>query len=136
MAHQEQVDFCESVRERFPLFFGSRLVLDIGSLDINGNNQYLFGNCLYVGIDVAPGKTVDLVAKGHELALPDGSVDVIISAECFEHDKFYELTLRNIIRVLKPGGLFLFPGAPKVRGDHGPRRTTPGDAPLIQTFED
>lgn len=108
------------------------MVLDIGALDINGNNQFLFDDCLYLGVDLAPGRNVDFVSKGHELALPDASFDVIISTECFEHDQFYDRTLRNVVRLLKPGGLFLFSCATTGRPEHGTRRTTPHDAPFIQ----
>ena len=134
MAHQQQIDFCKSVKQQFPHFFHNRLVLDIGSLDINGNNQYLFDDCLYLGVDLLPGKNVDLTTKGHELSLPDENVDVIVSTECFEHDQFYALTLKNIIRMLKPGGLFLFSCATTGRPEHGTRRTTPADAPFTQEF--
>ena len=81
MAHQQQIDFCNSVKQLLPYFFYNRLVLDIGSLDINGNNQYLFDDCLYLGVDLLPGKNVDLITKGHALNLPDESVDVIVSTE-------------------------------------------------------
>jgi glycosyltransferase involved in cell wall biosynthesis/SAM-dependent methyltransferase len=136
MAHQQQIDFCRSVKEIFPTFFAHRLVLDIGSLDINGNNQYLFEKCQYFGVDLLPGRNVDFASKGHEFHLPDESVDVIISTECFEHDCFYDLTLRNIVRMLKPGGLFLFSCATAGRPEHGTRRTTPVDAPFTQQFAD
>ena len=63
----------------------NKLVLDIGSLDINGNNQYLFEDCQYTGIDVGVGKNVDIVSKAHELKMPSGTYDTIISTECFEH---------------------------------------------------
>ncbi|HEY0845159.1 MAG TPA: methyltransferase domain-containing protein [Noviherbaspirillum sp.] len=132
MAHFQQAEFCRSVKERFPDYFIDRMVLDIGALDINGNNQFLFEECLYLGVDLAPGRNVDFVSKGHELALPDASFDVIISTECFEHDRFYVQTLRNIVRLLKPGGLFLFSCATTGRPEHGTRRTTPHDAPFIQ----
>jgi SAM-dependent methyltransferase len=134
VAHQQQIDFCESVKRNLPHFFSDRLVLDIGSLDINGNNQYLFETCLYLGVDLLPGRNVDLASKGHELNLPDESVDVTISTECFEHDQFYALTLENIVRMLKPGGLFLFSCASTGRPEHGTRRTTPQDAPFTQEF--
>jgi hypothetical protein len=52
MAHQEQKDFCLSVKEFMPDFFKGVSVLDIGSLDINGNNRYLFENYDYTGIDI------------------------------------------------------------------------------------
>lgn len=136
MAHQQQIDFCRYVRSRFPRYFAGSLVIDIGSLDINGNNQYLFEDCLYIGVDLLPGRNVDLASKGHELQFPSESVDVIVSTECFEHDPFYALTLRNIARMLKPGGLLLFTCATTGRAEHGTRRTTPEDAPLTQEFGD
>lgn len=134
MAHQQQIEFCLCVKSKFPSYFSNKLVIDIGSLDINGNNQYLFDNCLYIGIDLLVGKNVDIAVKGHELCLPDNSVDVVISTECFEHDQFYDLTLKNIVRMLKPGGLFLFTCATSGRPEHGTRRTTPQDAPFINMF--
>jgi len=134
MAHPEQVLFCKSVKEKLPECFKNRLVVDIGSLDINGSNHYLFENCLYFGLDLAPGKNVDFVSNGHELNLPDESVDTIISTECFEHDQFYDLTIKNIVRMLKPGGLFIFSCATTGRPEHGTRRTSPQDAPLTQMF--
>lgn len=134
MAHIQQQDFCNSVKEKFPDFFKDSFVLDVGSLDINGNNQYLFEGGNYLGVDVAVGRNVDVVAKGHELMLPDATFDVIVSTECFEHDQYYDATLRNIVRLLKPGGLFLFTCATTGRPEHGTRRTTPDDAPLLQNF--
>ena len=132
MAHKQQIDFCKSVKQHLPSYFSNHLVIDIGSLDINGNNQYLFDDCLYLGIDLLQGRNVDIATVGHELRLPDESVDVIISTECFEHDQFYSLTLKNIIRMLKPGGLLVFSCATTGRPEHGTRRTTPADAPFIQ----
>lgn len=134
MAHQQQIDFCISVKKLLPIFFKNKFVLDVGSLDINGNNQYLFDDCLYLGIDLLPGKNVDLATKGHELNLPDASIDVIVSTECFEHDQFYALTLNNILRMVKPGGLFIFSCATTGRPEHGTRRTTPADAPFTHEF--
>ena len=132
MAHLEQKQFCTSVKLRFSEYFKNCFVLDIGSLDINGNNQYLFENYHYIGIDVAAGKNVDIVSKGHELALPDATFDVVISTECLEHDQYWDKTIRNAIRLLKPGGLFLITCATTGRPEHGTRRTSPQDAPLLQ----
>lgn len=134
MAHEQQRDFCKSVKERLPGFFNGKLVVDIGSLDINGSNQYLFENSGYIGVDLFPGRNVDIACKGHELALPDESVDVVISTECFEHDSHYKKTIKNIYRMLKPGGLFVFSCATTGRPEHGTRRTTPEDAPFIQSL--
>lgn len=136
MAHKQQIDFCLGVKQKFPEYFEGSLVLDVGSLDINGNNQYLFKDCYYLGIDLLPGKNVDIVIEGHNLALPDETFDVIISTECFEHDKYYKKTLKNIIRLLKPGGLFIFTCATTGRPEHGTLSTTPHDAPFLNNFDD
>ncbi|WP_354682055.1 glycosyltransferase [Cupriavidus necator] len=136
MAHQQQIDFCESVKRDLPQFFSGCFVVDIGSLDINGNNQYLFDDCMYLGVDLMPGRNVDIASKGHELNLPDESVDVVVSTECFEHDQYYAQTLSNIVRMLKPGGLFFFSCATTGRPEHGTRRTKPEDAPFTQEFGD
>ncbi|NBL00451.1 MAG: class I SAM-dependent methyltransferase, partial [Erysipelotrichia bacterium] len=133
MAHIQQQEFCRSVQGQFPEFFKNKFVLDIGSLDINGNNQEWFDNCKYLGVDIAYGRNVDIVSKGHELGFPDATFDVIISTECFEHDQYYISTIQNIYRMLKPGGLFIFTCATTGRPEHGTRRTTPEDAPLLQS---
>lgn len=132
MAHLEQAYFCEQVRLLHPRYFYNNLVVDIGSLDINGSNRQLFSECLYLGVDLSAGKNVDLVCKGHELRLPDASVDVIISTEVFEHDIHYSETISNIIRMLKPGGLFIFTCATSGRPEHGTRSTTLQDAPFLE----
>ena len=132
MSHVEQVQYCLSIKKKFPDFFSEKIVVDIGSLDINGNNRTLFDDCLYLGVDVASGKNVDFVSLGSQFSLPDQSVDVVVSTECFEHDMSYEATIKNIYRMLKPGGFFLFTCATEGRAEHGTARTTPQDAPLLQ----
>ena len=108
MAHKEQIEFCKSVKDKFRDKFINANVLDCGSLDINGNNRYLFENCNYIGIDVGIGKNVDIVCLISEYDANDSSLDIIISTEAFEHDIHYGDSLRNIIRMLKPNGLFMF----------------------------
>lgn len=132
MAHLEQAYFCEQVRSKFPRYFYNTAVLDIGSLDINGGNRQLFSNCLYIGVDLSIGKNVDFASPGHEIGLPDSSFDVVISTEVFEHDMHYSKTLNNIVRMLKPGGLFLFTCATTGRPEHGTRATTQHDAPFLE----
>ncbi len=132
MAHQEQQTYVNSVKTAFPQFFTNQKVLDCGSLDINGSNKHFFTNCDYTGIDVGPGKNVDVVSLIHEYNAPDESYDVIISTECFEHDMYYPQSFQNIVRLLKSGGMFLFTCATTGRAEHGTRRTTPGCAPLLE----
>lgn len=119
MAHKAQVEFCTYVKDINPKWFKDSKVLDVGSLDINGNNRYLFDDSVYTGIDIGEGNNVDEVSLGHEYDAPDDTYDVIISTECFEHDMYYEKTISNIIRMLKPGGMFLFSCAAPGRPIHG-----------------
>ena len=41
------------------------------------------------------------------LTIPDSSFDVVISSECIEHVPHPEKALREMARVLKPGGFIL-----------------------------
>lgn len=104
-----------------------RTMLDCGSGDINGNNrQYCPPTARYIGNDLCPGSNVDLVCETGAITLDSDSLDVIVSSECFEHDLKYEASLRNIHRMLRPGGLFIFTCASTGRGEHGTLRTSPG----------
>ena len=134
MAHREQREWCELVKYAHYEFFVGTNVLDIGSLDINGNNRYLFEQCNYTGIDIGEGKNVDVVCSGH-LFKSDDLFDVVISTECFEHDEHWQQTLKNVINnLLKDGGLFLFSCAAPGRPEHGTKRTSPKDSPFTTDY--
>jgi len=132
MAHKAQFEYCKSVVENNKDLFIGKKVLDCGSLDINGNNRHMFTECEYIGIDVGEGKNVDIVSTIHEYAGADGEFDVIVSTECAEHDMHWELSLKNIIRMLKSGGIFVFTCATTGRAEHGTMTTRKEDAPLLQ----
>ena len=127
--HAEARHFMDWVRLALPQCFaaGSR-ALDVGGGDINGNNRAYFEGCEYVANDVMAGPNVDLVCATAELAFPDGHFDTIVSTECFEHDMHYEASLRNILRMLRPGGLFAFTCATTGRPEHGTLRTSGQDS--------
>jgi cyclopropane fatty-acyl-phospholipid synthase-like methyltransferase len=118
MAHQQQQDFCLKIKNKFPELFKNCKVLDIGSLDINGNNRYLFENSDYTGIDLSEGNNVSIVSKGHEF-MSKTKFDIIISTECLEHDEHWKETLLNAYKLLKKGGLLLFTCATTGREEHG-----------------
>ena len=131
MSHKEQVAFCKKIRDKKPEYFNKVSVLDCGSLDINGNNRYLFTESYYIGLDVGEGKNVSVVCPTHKYRALDGEFDFIVSTECFEHDMHYKKSFRNIIRMLAPGGMFLFTCATTGRAEHGTADTSPIDAPLL-----
>ena len=132
IAHKEQIAFATKIRNKYPEYFQDKKVLDCGSLDINGNNRYLFSEGTYTGVDVGAGKNVDIVSPVHELDLESDSFTFVISTEMLEHDMHYAKSLQNMARMLKPGSMLLFTCATTGRPEHGTRRTTPGDAPLLE----
>ena len=68
MAHKQQKAFCKSVRSKYKKYFKSVVVVDVGSLDINGNNRYLFDfRSRYLGIDLYRGINVDIVGNAPEV---------------------------------------------------------------------
>jgi SAM-dependent methyltransferase len=126
--HIEAVAFSLFVKGLFPESFQGKNVLDVGSGDINGNNRTLFVDCSYIGNDVYSGRNVTIVSKTSALPFEDETFDTIISTECFEHDPEYEASFRKIVKLLKPGGLFVFTCASTGRAEHGTRRTSPQDS--------
>jgi SAM-dependent methyltransferase len=91
------------LRRTLPLLGGH--VLDVGC----GAKPYRgwFGAVeSYVGLDVASGPEVDVLVR------PDGTwpldsarFDVVLCTQVLEHVENLELTLNEIVRVLKPGGV-------------------------------
>lgn len=119
MAHKEQQNFVMEVKNKFPNFFNNKKVLDVGSFNVCGNEKPYFDNCDFIGLDIGLGSGVDVVCPAQEYDAPDDSFDTIISCECFEHNPYYEDTIKNIVRMLKSGGLFLFTCATIGRAVHG-----------------
>lgn len=126
--HDQARRFTEYCRSVFPGWFAGGRVLDVGAGDINGNNRFLFDACEYVGCDVAPAPNVDIVSPCHELEFSEGTFHTIISTECLEHDMHYPRTLKKIVDMLRPGGMFVFTCASTGRAEHGTRRTKPCDS--------
>lgn len=84
-------------------------IFDLGSQDINGTYRSIFNmpTWRYVGIDMSAGNNVDLVLADpyRWREIKSESVDVLVSGQAFEHIEYFWLTMLEIARVLKPGGL-------------------------------
>ena len=81
-------------------------VLEVGSLNENGTPRQFFAGP-YVGVDMRAGRDVDEVMTSHDLRFPDESFDVVISTEMLEHDPFPWVSMAEMGRVLKPGGVLI-----------------------------
>jgi ubiquinone/menaquinone biosynthesis C-methylase UbiE len=62
------------------------------------------------------------VADAEALPYPDDSFDLVIGHAVLHHIPDVELALREVLRVLRPGGRFVFAGEPTRRGDYVARR--------------
>lgn len=126
--HDEARNFTLFVKKMLPDYFKDNCVLDVGSGDINGNNRFLFENCIYIGNDVIKAPNVTIVSKTKDLPFNNEYFNTIVSTECFEHDPEYKESFLKIYEMLKPDGLFLFTCASTGRAEHGTRRTSPNDS--------
>ena len=129
MAHQQQIDFINKVKQLYPEYFTSVRVLDLGSFDINGNNCIFFKDFEYVGVDVAYGSNVNVACNAHEYK-DNRLFDIVISTEMLEHDPYYKESLCNACDLLKSKGMLLFTCASKNRKIHGIPNVIVEDNPL------
>jgi SAM-dependent methyltransferase len=106
----------------------SSRILDIGSFSTaEGSPTYRdIADKLrtpYVGLDVQPGRNVDVVATDpYNFPLESESFDLVISGQAFEHIEFPWLTIMEVARVLKPGGFAVL-----IAPSSGPEHRYPND---------
>jgi SAM-dependent methyltransferase len=88
-------------------------VVEIGSQDVNGSLRSHFPEAAkYIGLDFEEGAGVDvLVTAGAPLPLDDESADIVLTSSAFEHDQQFWVTMLEMCRVLRPGGV-LYINAP------------------------
>lgn len=101
------------------------VVVDVGGLDINGSLRQYFTDfgMKFVCVDLDPHPSVDIVIKpGDPLPFETGTVDIVVSSSCFEHDPCFWITFKEITRIVKLGG-YIYASAPNQGGYHG----HPGD---------
>jgi len=112
-------------------------VLDVGGQDINGTYKPLFADHRYEACDCHPGTNVDVVLSDPYdwIEYPDCSVDVVVCGQVLEHCEFDYLIVRQIGRVLRPGGLacIIVPGSGPKHEEPDFRRYT--DTALRQITE-
>ena len=104
-------------------------VLDVGSQVVEGTRlsyRSIFETLQrshYTGLAMTSGANVDVVAHdSYKFPLESNSFDLVISGQVFEHIEFPWLTIREIERVLKPGGVAVI-----IAPSSGPEHRYPND---------
>jgi len=111
--HQSSLDKMAKFREVYLIDMESQdlKIIDLGSQDVSGTKTYkdvLYNNKWdYIGVDMIEGGNVDLVLDNpyHWKEIKSSCVDVIVSGQAFEHIEYFWITMLEISRVLRPGGL-------------------------------
>lgn len=83
-------------------------IVEVGSCGVHQHLRSLAPKqARYIGTDLIQGPGVDILCDDpYILPFEDQSVDIVISSSCFEHSEMFWLTYLEIIRILKPHGLF------------------------------
>ena len=84
-------------------------VLDVGSYNVNGCYRNIFTDkgYEYKGLDMEDGPNVDVVPRNTYKwdEIETNSFDAVISGQALEHIEFFWLTVAEMVRVTKDGGL-------------------------------
>lgn len=109
-SYAKMASFLRAYADKFPQSTGPVRILEVGSKSFEGQAKYRDliddDQFAFTGLDLQDGDNVDLVAKNGFVwpEIADGSFDVCISGQTFEHNPFFWVTMAEISRVLVPGG--------------------------------
>ncbi|WP_321805327.1 methyltransferase domain-containing protein [Burkholderia sp. BCC1993] len=83
-------------------------LVEIGSQNVNGSlREVAPSNVDYIGVDFVEGRGVDVILDDpYVLPFETSSVDLVVSSSCFEHSEMFWLVFSEVMRTLKPAGLF------------------------------
>jgi SAM-dependent methyltransferase len=90
--------------------FSAGNVLEIGSLNVNGEVRDLFADATkYTGVDMCEGEGVNIKINGHDLMgeFDAGTFDTIICLNTLEHDDLFWQTLFCINSLIKKDGILI-----------------------------
>ena len=129
-----QNHFIQEMKKQYPEAFTGVKVLDVGSLDVNGNNRQFFEKSNYTGIDVIEGPNVDVISPLHEWKTRR-RFDTIISTSHLEHDMYIDQTIAKMYKLLKAGGWLLIVAC-RAWPKHGTKSDGPKNAGNSQIDKD
>ncbi|WP_432401124.1 methyltransferase domain-containing protein [Wukongibacter sp. M2B1] len=118
--HQSSYKLMENfVKKYLKEYEGKKIdILDIGSKNVNGTYKLLFDDPSwnYYGSDIVPGNNVDIVLEEpyNWKNVESDLYDVVISGQAFEHIEYFWITILEIARVTKKGGIICIIAPSKV----------------------
>lgn len=116
--HREAFQFVQSQLDMLQLDLPQMDVVELGAYIVNGSVRPLFpATRSYVGVDMRPGQGVDVVADAATYK-PLAPVDLVVSTEMLEHSPRQALVIKNIAKMLKPGGILILTAAGVERVPH------------------
>jgi SAM-dependent methyltransferase len=120
--HPTAMNNCKSFFDAYAEFFNmdkSTKIIEIGSQDVNGSIRATAPQEFsYVGVDFQKANGVDIVLNDpYSLPFESNSIDIVLSSSCFEHSEMFWLVFLEVMRVLKPTGIFYL-NAPSAGGFH------------------
>lgn len=103
--HQGNRDWLAHMKALYPEAFGGR-ILELGSGNVNGTARDYFRDAArYVGVDIAPGKDVDLVLPCKETTFQPGEFDTLLCLSLFEHDPLWRESFGHNLPFVRDGGM-------------------------------
>ena len=126
MSHIDQINFIKEFKEYYlkENFNKNVHILEIGSLDVNGNTRSLFNfSEKYTGIDLIKGPNVDIIMDGSKIDQLNEKFDLVISCECFEHAKNWKIIFEKMCQVAKKDSFVIISVASTGRIEHGTERS-------------
>jgi SAM-dependent methyltransferase len=108
--HQSSLLKCKLFLEEYCHMERNISILEVGSKRYSSDpsfRDFIQKSWSYTGLDLEAGDNVDLVPTEpfNLKEIADDTFDVVISGQTFEHNPFFWITMADISRILKPGGL-------------------------------
>ena len=106
---QSVKDYLVKVLARYP---AKEPIYEIGSYRVEGQEEFadlrpFFPGKGYVGCDMRPGLGVDRVEDVHSLKIRSNSIGTLLIFDTLEHVERVHQAMREIHRILKPGGMVI-----------------------------